>query len=211
MRYSTVLFDLDGTLVDSGQVMDACLRELTLELLGREPTPAQLARFHVGGKLVDCMRVIDEERAEELVDAYRERYHRLAAGHECFAGIEALLGELKAEGRLLGLVTAKRRQATDIVLRAAGLEDVFDTIVTSEETDRHKPDPQPLLLALERLGASPESAAYVCDGPHDVAAARAAGMTPVAVAWGGIHERELIELAEPDLLMESVEELRGAL
>jgi pyrophosphatase PpaX len=211
VRYSTVLFDLDGTLVDSGQVMDGCLRELTLELLGREPTAAELDRFHVGGRLGDCMRAIDEERAEELADAYRERYHRLAAGHSCFPGIEALVGELKAEGRKLGLVTAKRRQATDIVLQAAGLEAVFDAIVTCEETQRHKPDPQPLLLALERLGAEPETAAYVCDGPHDVVAARAAGVAAVAVAWGGIHEREALERADPALLAGSVEELRGAL
>jgi pyrophosphatase PpaX len=211
VRYSTVLFDLDGTLVDSGQVMDECLRELTLELLGREPTAVEFARFHVGGRLVECMRAIDEERAEELVDAYRERYHRLAAGHSCFDGIERLLRELKTEGRRLGLVTAKRRQATDIVLRAAGLEDTFDAIVTSEETERHKPEPEPLLLALERLGATPETAAYVCDGPHDVAAARAAGVAAVAVSWGGIHEREALEEARPALLTESVEELRGAL
>jgi pyrophosphatase PpaX len=84
-------------------------------------------------------------------------------------------------------------------------------IVGGDETERHKPDPEPLLLAAERLGAVPEETAYVGDSPFDIRAAKAAGMTAVAVTWGRIHDRERLEHEHPDAIVDTAEELLAAL
>jgi pyrophosphatase PpaX len=88
---------------------------------------------------------------------------------------------------------------------------LFETIVGGDETERHKPDPQPLLLAAERLGADPADTAYVGDSPFDVRAAKAAGMFAVAVTWGRIHDAAKLEAEQPDAIVDSAEELLGVL
>ena len=96
---------------------------------------------------------------------------------------------LKREGRRLGVVSAKRKPTVQRVFDGAGVGVYFDVVVGSDDTERHKPHPEPVLKALELLDARPEDAAYVGDSPFDVAAARAAGVYAVAVGWGGIHRR----------------------
>jgi pyrophosphatase PpaX len=87
----------------------------------------------------------------------------------------------------------------------------FDVTVGAEDTTRHKPNPDPLLLALERLGASADDAVYVGDSPFDIQAAKAAQVGSVAVTWGRIHSRERLEREAPDAVVDTVEELLGAL
>src|SRR6185437_16877526 len=98
--------------------------------------------------------------------------------------MDDVLVQLKEEGRRLGIVTAKRRATVDLAFRAVPLAHLFDTVVGGDETAKHKPDPEPLLLAAERMGADPAETAYVGDSPFDVLAAKAAGMYAVAVTWG---------------------------
>jgi pyrophosphatase PpaX len=87
------------------------------------------------------------------------------------------------------------------------LGDYFEAVVTTEQTERHKPHPEPLLVACDRLGADPADAAYVGDAPFDVAAAKAAGLGAIAVTWGGIHSRERLEREEPDAIADTPDEL----
>jgi pyrophosphatase PpaX len=104
-------------------------------------------------------------------------------------------------------VTAKRRSTVQLAFdRLPGLDANFEVVVTSEDTARQKPDPEPLLHALALLEARPEEAAYVGDSPFDVAAAHGAGVYAVAVGWGGIHRAE-----GADAFVESPEELLGVL
>ena len=91
------------------------------------------------------------------------------------------------------------------------LEQFFDVVVGSDDTERHKPDPAPLAHALELLGANRDDAVYVGDSPFDIRAAKAAGMHSVAVTWGRIHPRERLEAEEPDTVVETAEELLAAL
>ena len=87
----------------------------------------------------------------------------------------------------------------------------FEVTVGAEDTERHKPNPEPLLLAIERLGEGVADAVYVGDSPFDVQAAKAAGMGSVAVTWGRIHSRERLERERPDVVADTVEELLAAL
>ena len=208
MGFPVVLFDLDGTLIDSGAIILASFRHATRTVLEREIADEVLLA-HVGGSsLHDQMRVIDPDRVEELVHCYREHNEPLHDGLCCFPGVIDALDTLRAERRRLGLVTAKRRATVDLAFAHVPLADYFDTIVTSDETERRKPDPEPILLALERLGAQAADAAYVGDSPFDMRAARAAGVRAVGVSWGGIHP---LDRDDADVVVESPEELLGVL
>ena len=121
--------------------------------------------------------------------------------------MDDVLVRLRDEGRRLGLVTAKRHSTVELAFAHVPLGHLFETIVGGDETERHKPDPEPLLLAAERMAARPAETAYVGDSPFDVRAAKAAGMFAVAVTWGGIHDRARLEAEEPDAIADVAEDL----
>jgi pyrophosphatase PpaX len=209
MRYPTVLFDLDGTLIDSGAIILASFRHATQTVLRREIPDAELAALVGGSNIHDQMRSIDAGQVDELVRVYREHNEPLHDELEAFEGIEHVLAELRRDGRRLGIVTAKRRKTVELAFAVLPLEHYFDVVVTSDMTERHKPDPEPVLTALERLGAGPTEAAFIGDSPFDVACGKAAGVFTVAVAWGNIHPIE--NLAEADVLVESPRQLLDVL
>jgi pyrophosphatase PpaX len=211
MRFPVVLFDLDGTVIDSGAIILASMRHAAKEVLGSEPPDKELMAAVGGPGLEAQMHALAPDRVEELVSVYRAHNEPLHEGLVCCAGMDDVLAQLKDEGRRLGIVTAKRRLTVELAFAQIPIEHLFETVVGGDETERHKPDPEPLQLALERLGASPEEAAYVGDAPFDVKAAKAAGLFSVAVAWGGIHARERLAEEEPDALVETPEELHGVL
>jgi pyrophosphatase PpaX len=212
VRYPVVLFDLDGTLIDSGAMIVASMRHAATTVLGREVPDEQLKAAVGGPGLVAQMRALDEARVDELVRAYRLHNEPLHAELESCAGIEDALDVLRREGRRLGIVTAKRHATIRLAFEVLPqLEDSFDVVVGAEDTARHKPHPDPILLALDRLDAAPAQAAYVGDSPFDIQAARAAGVAAVAVAWGGIHAPERLAQERPDALVHSAEELLGVL
>jgi pyrophosphatase PpaX len=207
VRYPTVLFDLDGTLVDSGEMILSSFRHAAQTVLARDVADEQIAALVGGSNLYDQMRTLDASRVDELVAAYRAHNEPLHDGLEAFAGVQPILEGLRAEGRRLGIVTAKRRATVDLAFGVLPLERYFDTVVTSELTKRHKPDPAPVLLALEKLGSTPAEAAFVGDSPYDVGAGKAAGVFTVAVTWGKIHSEERLRKAGADAVAHSPEEL----
>ena len=211
MRYETVLFDLDGTLIDSGEVILASFRHATQTVLARV-IPDEVLMANVGGHGIRAQMVeFDVERADELVSVYREHNLATYAGVAVFPGIADVLDSLHGEGRQLGLVTVKGRPTVALTFEMHPLEHYFGTVVTGDDTVRHKPDPEPLQLALERLAADPTGAVYVGDSPFDIRAAKAAGIASVAVGWGRIHRRERLLAEQPDVFVERPEELLDAL
>ena len=209
VRFPVVLFDLDGTLVDSGAIILASFQHAARTVLDRA-VPASEILARVGGtSLQEQMRAIDPDRVDELVSVYREHNLPLAETLEAFEGILEVLEQLHDEGRRLGIVTAKRRESLDLALARIPLEPYLDVVIASEDTARHKPFADPLLEALRRVDARPAEAAYVGDSPFDVRAAKAAGMFMVGVTWGRIHGREALDGA--DAVVETAEELVGVL
>jgi pyrophosphatase PpaX len=211
LHFPVVLFDLDGTVVDSGGIILASMRHATREVLGLDYSDEELMASVGGPGLEAQMAAFDPERVEELVSVYRAHNEPLHEELRCCTGMEDVLARLHAEGRRLGVVTAKRRATVELAFAAVPLGHLLDTIVGGDETERHKPDPAPLLLAAERLGASPEETVYVGDSPFDVRAAKAAGMASIAVTWGRIHDRGRLEQEEPDAIVDTAEELLAAL
>ena len=212
MRFRIVLFDLDGTLIDSGPIILASMQHAVRTVLGREVPPDELAMTIGGQGIVAQMNAIDPEHADALLDAYKSHNDGLHETLEAFDDLLALLPALKAEGRKLGVVTAKRHRTVRLAFdRFPALASAVDVVVAHEDTERHKPDPEPVLLAVEKLGGAPEDAVYVGDSPFDIGAAKAAGVFAIAVAWGGIHPDERLLAEEPDLFVRTPEELARAL
>ena len=211
MRFPSVLFDLDGTVVDSGAIILASMRHATREVIGREFTDAELMQTVGGPGLEAQMLAIDPDRAVELVDVYRAHNIPLHDELDACVGMEDALVRLHAAGVRLGIVTAKRRDTAELAFEKVLLGHLFEVIVGGDETEKHKPDPEPLLLGAERLGADPAETAYVGDSPFDIRAAKAAGMFAVAVTWGRIHDRSRLEAEEPDAIVDTAEELLAVL
>jgi pyrophosphatase PpaX len=207
IRFPVVLFDLDGTVVDSGSIILASMRHATREVLGEEYSDAELLQAVGGPGLEAQMAAFAPERVEELVRVYRAHNEPLHDDLRACAGMEDVLVRLHEEGRRLGVVTAKRRATVELAFATVPLAHLFETVVGGDETERHKPDPEPLLLAAERMGADPAQTAYVGDSPFDIRAAKAAGMHAIAVTWGRIHDRAKLEQEEPDAVVETAEEL----
>jgi pyrophosphatase PpaX len=212
VRYGTVLFDLDGTLVDSGAMILASFQHATRIVLSREIPEHELLSAVGGPGLREQMEAIDPARVEELIEVYSAHNAGLHDELQPCVGILDALAQLSAEGRRMAVVTAKRRTTLALAFEVLPeLRGFFDVTVGAEDTTRHKPNPDPLLLALERLAASPDDAVYVGDSPFDIQAAKAAGVGSVAVTWGRIHSRQRLEREEPDAIVDTVEELLGAL
>jgi pyrophosphatase PpaX len=212
LRFRTVLFDLDGTLVDSGAIILASFRHATRTVLRREIPDHELMAAVGGPGLREQMEALDRERAEELIDVYSTHNVGLHDELQPCAGILDALRTLHDEGRTLAVVTAKRRATLALAFEVLPeLERFFDVTIGAEDTERHKPHPEPLLAALDKLRAGATGAVYVGDSPFDVQAAKAAGIGSIAVTWGRIHSRERLEREEPDAVVEDVEELLAAL
>jgi pyrophosphatase PpaX len=206
VRYPVVLFDLDGTLVDSAGVILASFHHATETVLQRRFPDEQILAQVGGSNLEAQMTLLAPDKVDELVRVYRAHNDPSYSEMACFDGMADVLAQLKGEGRRLGVVSAKRRPTVERVFDGAGIGKYFDVVVGSDATERHKPHPDPLLKALEELGARAEDAAYVGDSPFDMAAAKAAHVFAVAVAWGGIHRVE-----DADVLVKSPGDLLGVL
>jgi pyrophosphatase PpaX len=212
VRFRTVLFDLDGTLVDSGAMILASFRHATRTVLRREIPDHELLAAVGGPGLREQMLAIDPDRAEELIEVYSAHNADLHDELQPCAGILDALETLRNEGRRLGVVTAKRRATLELAFEVLPeLGHYFDATVAAEDTTRHKPHPDPVLAALAQLDELPEHAVYVGDSPFDVQAAKAAGASAIAVTWGRIHSRERLERERPDTVVDDVEELLGRL
>jgi pyrophosphatase PpaX len=209
-RWPFVVFDLDGTVVNTIPLIIASYEHAMVDVLGERPS-VEDARSWIGQTLYSTFGSRHPERAQELVDSYRAwNAAHLPELLEDFPGTPQLLRALHAAGVVIGVATSKGRTPAENTLRHAGLEGLIDVTVAMEDTAAHKPNPEPLLLAVAKVGGRPEQAAYVGDAAVDVQAAKAAGMTAIAVTWGAAS-RAILEAAEPDVLVDTVAELQELL
>ena len=200
MSRHALLFDLDGTLIDS---IGLLLESMRFAFEGRERAPTteewvrtQLAEWCDG-----------EAEVEALVVRYRDyQTIHLPRLTTAYPGVLDMMQWARAQGHATALVTSKGRGMTGRSLEHVGLAGAFDAIVTFEETTRHKPLPDPVLLALERLALPASGALFVGDSPHDMHSGRAAGVRTAAAEWGPFSRAELA-VAAPDYWMNSITQL----
>lgn len=188
----------------------ASYRHALVSVLGVESEPAE-ARGWIGQTLSDTFASRYPDRANELIDSYVTwNAAHLDELLEDFPGTPEMLATLLDAGAILGVATSKRRSSAVNTLRAAGLADQLTVTVAMEDTLAHKPSPEPLLLALQRLGSKAGEAVYIGDAVVDVQAARAAGMAAIAVTWGA-GAKPALAAARPFAVVESVAELLAVL
>lgn len=207
--WPTVLFDLDGTLADTIHLIVESYNH-TLATIGQHRDPDEI-RSWIGRALVETFEDVDPARANELDRTYRE--WNLAHTDQLirrYAGVPELLSALAEAGVTMGVVTSKRRATAARAMVAVGIEGMLPILAGLEDTPTHKPGPAPLRHALHQLGVDPADCVYVGDAAVDVLAARAAGMSSVAVTWGA-GLRPTLVAADPDHLVDSVEDLSGLL
>jgi len=190
-----VLFDLDGTLVDSAADLGAALNKVRAAE-GLAPVPLSRLRPYVShgarGLLAAGMGVgPDDAEYPRLRDAFLDHYASALCVHTApFEGIPALLAELKGRGLRWGVVTNKSRRFTEPLMHALAWETTAGCVVCGDSTANAKPHPGPLLLAGKELDLVPEECVYVGDAERDVQAANAAGMYSLVAEYGYIPEEE---------------------
>lgn len=201
-----VLFDLDGTLIDTIGLIRESMRHATGTVLG-SPLPDEVLMRNVGVPLAVQMREFSEEHAEELLRVYREHNDRV---HDVlvreYPGVEPALERIAAAGVPMAIVTSKMRRVAMRGLERFSLDRFFDVIVGADDVEIHKPDPFPLVHAARLMGAEPAACAYVGDSPHDMSAASAAGMLAVGATWG-VSSPERLRGAGAQVEAHSMEEV----
>jgi pyrophosphatase PpaX len=208
MKIDTILFDLDGTLIDTNDLIINSF----LHTLGHY-YPNKYQRDDVlpfmGPSLRETFGAMDSENVEEMIVTYRkfnvENHDALVKE---FPNVLEAVQALKEGGYKIGIVTTKMHDVVMKGLKLAKLDEYFDVIVALDHVTKEKPDPEPILLALEKLGSKPETAIMVGDNYHDILAGKNAGTLTAGVAWSA-KGREYLEKFEPDFMLESMTDILG--
>lgn len=184
MKFSSVIFDLDGTLADTSRLIFASFNHVASRYTGRSWSDAEIYGIFGPTEEVAIREIVGEKDA----DAAIEEFHRFYSdGHSGMAsehaGIKEILQFLKAEGILLALFTGKGKRATVATLSALGMNGYFDLLVTGDDVENHKPSGDGIRKVLATWSLSPGEVLMVGDSPADVIAARDAGVRVAAVAW----------------------------
>ncbi len=186
MKYGYVVFDMDGTLIDTCEAIQRSLRDTVAALTGREPTAADMrATFGTPSDAGLRMLGIRDEDIQRGILLWGENIKRYEDTSRVFPGVRELMDGLKAGGCRIGIATSKnaaelehsREKFEDIVSRA-------DCVICADDTEEHKPKPGPLLKYMERTGARPSEVLYVGDTVYDMRCARGAGADFALARWG---------------------------
>lgn len=208
----TVLFDLDGTLVDSAPDLAGATNDM-LAARGLPAVPFERLRPMVGagarGMMGVAFGVTPQEAAfAELRTEFFDRYEaRLLQATQPFEGVVELLAGLTAAGLSWGIVTNKIERFALPLARGMGWEGVAAAVIGGDTTGHAKPHPAPLLEAARRSGVAPEHCVYVGDDARDIQAGKAAGMPTVAVRWGYLGQGEPIEAWGADVIFDRPSQL----
>ncbi len=210
MTFGTFLFDLDGTLIDSVELILRSYRHTLRTHRGVEP-PDELWLKGLGTPIRVQLRQWTDDPAE--IDAMAQTYTTYNLEHHDalvrpYDGIVSAVTRLRERGKRLGLVTSKVRSTALRGLRLAGIADAFDVIVGADEVFHPKPHPEPVLTALERLGVGREDVVFIGDARHDMVCGRAAGVATAAALWGPFDRAHLEDL-DPDYWLERPEDLEN--
>ena len=208
-RFQLLIFDWDGTLLDSIATIVACT-QATLEEVGEPPANEEVIRGAIGLGLRETVNRFapgcDDELYGRIVEAYRRLWFGEFVSHpRLFPGCRELLEGLRQDVYLLAVATAKSRRGLDLDLSGTGLDDAFDATRTVDEA-RSKPHPQMIFDILRQLGVVADEALMIGDTAHDMLMAHNAGTAAAAVLTGS-HDRPELDEALPEVVFETLADL----
>ena len=206
MAIKNILFDLDGTLLDTNELIIQSFQYTYKKHLNK-----QVGREEIIKSFGEILKVTINrkfsENSEKAIKTYRkfqiDNFDKLIRIHD---GVKEGVKELYSQGYKLGIVTSRLNNSAIRGLKHFGLFDYFESIISADDTDIHKPDPTPAFMALGELGGKPEETIFVGDTQFDVLCAKNAGITSVVVGWSALP-KDVILKYEPDHVIESMEEL----
>ncbi|MGG6313315.1 pyrophosphatase PpaX [Paenibacillus macerans] len=207
----TVLFDLDGTIIDTNELIIATFLHV-IDKHGLGPYAREQIIPHMGLTLEHQLRTFSgREEVADLVADYRkynrERHDELIRE---FPHVKEVVAKLHESGVMMGIVTTKIRETASLALNMFGLLPYMTTIVTVEDVSHPKPHPEPIMTALRQLNADPGRTLMVGDSAADLQCAKAAGVRSAGVAWSLKGEREL-QKYDPDYILKDMTDLYGVL
>lgn len=212
-KINTILFDFDGTLMDTNALIIESWQHLFRTMGVQERTVEEITKTLGEPLLVTMKNWFPDVDISEYVSVYRDFHRaRFEAGISLFPGMGELVVSLKEKGYKLGLVTSRMTWSTTLGLEKYKLKEYFDAIVTADDTDKHKPDPEPVYIALRKLNAKAEESIMIGDTKFDILSAKRAGVKSVLVDWSIVlSEADRVGENVPDHTIKSAEELHHIL
>lgn len=206
MKITTLLFDLDGTLINTNELIIASFMH-TLEKF----YPGKYKREHVipfmGPTLTESFTTVDANRVDELIEEYRrfniEMHDEFVEEYET---VYKTIETLHEKGFKIGIVTTKARNVVEMGLSFSRLKQFFDVVITIDDVQNAKPHPEPIQLALEKLHATPEETIMVGDNYHDIEGGKNAGTKTAGVVWS-LKGKEFLESYHPDFMLEKMSDI----
>ncbi|MFZ4450976.1 pyrophosphatase PpaX [Salibacterium aidingense] len=200
MTINTILFDFDGTLVDTNTLIIASFEHVLEAYYPGQYSREDIVEF-IGQPLPENFRSVDPERAEEMIRMYQQ--HTLENHDELieeYEGVTDTIKTLHQQGFNLAVVTTKRRETAQMGLKTSGLAPYFPTVITLTDVQHAKPHPEPLHKAMQSFDAQPEETMMVGDSQYDILAGKNAGVTTAGVGWTIKGEAHL-QSFEPDIML----------
>ncbi|UFT98505.1 pyrophosphatase PpaX [Radiobacillus kanasensis] len=206
MDITTILFDLDGTLIDTNELIIASFQHTLSQHADREYSREEILNF-IGPPLKDSFELVNPNEVDAMFTTYRE--HNLANHDDyvvIYPTVADTLKELKEKGLQLGIVTTKINATAWKGLKLTGIDSYFDVLIGLDDVQHAKPHPEPIVKALAKLGASASQTIMVGDNYHDVEAGKNAGTKTAGVAWA-VKGRASLEAYKPDFMLEEMKDL----
>ncbi|SDO20466.1 pyrophosphatase PpaX [Halobacillus aidingensis] len=206
MSIRTILFDLDGTLIDTNELIIASFTHTIEQYSDRFYEREEILDF-IGPPLRESLQKVNPDKVEEMVETYRkhniENHNRYVKAYE---GVVETIETLKEQGYKLGIVTTKMRNTVHMGLELTNLDGLFETVVTLDDVTNAKPHPEPIVKALNHLDSQASEAMMVGDNTHDIEAGQNAGTKTAGVAWT-VKGRKVLDDLNPDYMLDNMRDL----
>jgi len=205
-RYDGIIFDIDGTLTSTNELIFASFNHITKKYLDKSLTNEEVVSLF--GPTED--KIIEDwfgENAEKVKRDYYSFYNDNHAMANLYPGVKELLQFLKEKNILLSIYTGKGREASLLTLKKLEIYDCFDLIITGSDVKDHKPSPEGIEIFLDKYSLDKERVLMVGDAPADIKAARAAGVQVASAVWDSYAREEVLEM-ESNFVFHTVEEMK---
>lgn len=205
MTIRTVLFDLDGTILDSNELIYASF-DYTFKQYNYSFTREEIMAFN-GPPLIESFSKIDLARAEMMIETYLNHNHAIHDEYvKLFPDVIETIEVLKENQINIGIVTAKMRPGVDLGLKLTGLDQLFETVITIDDVSHPKPHPESVIKAMKELNGEPNSTLMVGDNYHDIVAGQNAGVRTAGVAWSS-KGKDFLASYKPTYMLEHMKDL----